>query len=229
MLTLLTATGCRPKAWAICERLMAAQTFTGRVKWVIVDDGIDAQEITFERPGWELVVIRPEPFWKPGQNTQARNLAAGMARIEADERVVVVEDDDAYAPDWLATVDCWLEHAELVGSNRARYYNVATRTARQLHNEHHASLCSTAMRGDALKTFFALLQISQKFIDIELWKSAKSKKLFRSDQVVGIKGLPGRFGIGMGHRPDFQGQHDKHGKILREWVGDAAALYLGAP
>jgi len=229
MLTLLTATGCRPKAWEICERLMAAQRFTGAVHWIIVDDGVDAQEITFSRPGWTLTVVRPEPFWMPGQNTQARNLAAGMAHVAPTDRLVIIEDDDAYPPTWLATVDCWLEHAELVGETYARYYNVATRTARQLHNSEHSSLCSTAMRGSALMTFTCLLQISSKFIDIELWRSVKSKRLFRGGNVVGIKGLPGRFGIGMGHRPDFQGAHDKSGKILREWVGENAALYLGAP
>lgn len=74
MLTLLTATGARPQAWAICERLMMAQDYSGPVRWVIVDDGKEAQPVTFERDGWTLEVIRPAPYWRQGQNTQARNL-----------------------------------------------------------------------------------------------------------------------------------------------------------
>jgi len=69
MLTLLTATGCRPQAWAICEELMRRQSYAGPVKWIIVDDGEVAQPITFKRSNWLVVVTRPEPFWKSGQNT----------------------------------------------------------------------------------------------------------------------------------------------------------------
>lgn len=69
MLTLVTATGARPEAWALCERWMLRQTFAGPVRWVIVDDGPEPQPITFRRAGWELVLIRPAPFWRPGQNT----------------------------------------------------------------------------------------------------------------------------------------------------------------
>lgn len=42
MMTLITPTGVRPKAWSICERLMARQTYDGPVQWVIVDDGQQA-------------------------------------------------------------------------------------------------------------------------------------------------------------------------------------------
>lgn len=226
MLTLLTATGARPEAWAICEQLMAAQDYAGPVRWVIVDDGEEAQPITFSREGWELVVIRPEPFWQPGQNTQARNLRAGLAVIESHEHVVVIEDDDHVASDWLSFVAMNLAIAELVGEPRARYYNLALRRGRQLKNENHASLCSTAMRGSALSEFRKICARSPKFIDIELWGSVKSKFLFEGKRVTGIKGMPGRGGIGMGHRDDFTGQADPNGDLLRSWVGDAARFYL---
>src|SRR5690606_8566975 len=78
LFTLLSATGARPEAWAICERLMARQDYAGPVRWVIVDDGPEPQPVTFQRDGWVLEVVRPEPYWQPGQNTQARNLAAGL-------------------------------------------------------------------------------------------------------------------------------------------------------
>lgn len=226
MLTLLTATGARPDAWAICEKLMAAQDYSGPVRWVIVDDGPESQPITFSREGWGMVVIRPTPHWQPGQNTQARNLLAGLAAIWPFENVVICEDDDFYASDWLSTVAEKLAHAELVGEPRARYYNVSLRRGRQLKNESHASLCSTAMRGSALEQFRKICARSPKFIDIELWRSVKSKYLFEGQRVTGIKGLPGRGGIGMGHRDDFAGQADPDGELLRSWVGDASRFYL---
>lgn len=226
MLTLLTATGGRPAAFALLEKMMLAQTYAGPVRWIIVDDVHPAQPIAFEREGWELEVIYPDPLWKPGDNTQARNLLAGLAVVPADAKLVVVEDDDFYSPDWLETVDKWLEQAELVGECEARYYNVATKQGRQLHNRNHASLCSTAMRGNAIKTFRAICKTALKFIDIELWRQTRSRMLFTGSRVTGIKGMPGRGGIGMGHKRDFRGQHDPDGKLLRSWIGANAEWYL---
>lgn len=225
MLTLLTATGARPEAWAICERLMAAQDYAGPVTWVIVDDGPEPQPVTFQRDGWQLVVIRPAPLWQPGQNTQARNLRKGMEAVPADARLVIIEDDDYYRADWLTTVDRKLDVAELVGECQARYYNIALRRGRQLSNNGHASLCSTALRGRALQTFRAELRDGVQFIDLNLWRRHKPAHLFAGGRVVGIKGLPGRGGIGMGHRNDFRGTADPDLTLLRQWIGDDVELY----
>ena len=226
MLTLLTATGERQQAWDLCQHWMLRQDYTGEVRWIIVDDGQTPQITTFQRSGWYLEFVRPEPHWQPGMNTQSRNLRAGLARVKTTDRLVVIEDDDFAAPDWLTTVSNALLRAELVGETRARYYNIAQRRARQLGNTKHASLCATAMRGAAIDTFRRVLSMSNKFIDIDLWATAKNRMLFEGHRVVGIKGMPGRAGIGMGHRPDFQGDRDPDGEILRSWVGDEAAAML---
>jgi hypothetical protein len=220
MLTLLTATGNRPFAWTLCQRWMSRQTFRGPVRWVIVDDGRQAQEVSFSKPGWELEVIRPTPLWRLGDNTQARNLLAGLDAIGNDASVAIIEDDDWYAPDWLAHVSEQLQCAELVGETRARYYNVVTRISQQLNNSVHASLCSTALRGPALLTLREACLARQKFIDLDLWRRHQpNSHLFDGHRVVGIKGLPGRGGIGMGHREDMRGPKDRSGALLRAWIG----------
>ncbi|MGJ7497466.1 glycosyltransferase family A protein [Variovorax sp. RT4R15] len=227
MLTLLTATGCRPKAWALCELWMAAQDYDRAVRWVIVDDGEEAQPISFARAGWSLEVARPAPRWKPGMNSQARNLAAGLARIERDAYVVAIEDDDHYSPGYLSAVHGWLDRSELVGESHARYYNVAQRKGRQLINSRHASLCSTAMRGAALEQFRKECKPGVSFIDLNLWRNFHGTRgLYETKHVVGIKGLPGRGGIGIGHSKEFNGTHDPDGAMLRGWVGKDAELYL---
>jgi hypothetical protein len=225
VLTLLTATGARPQAWAICERLMARQDYTGRVRWIVVDDGAEPQPVTFAREGWRVEVVRPAPAWQPGQNTQARNLLAGLGAVPADARLVVIEDDDWYAPDWLSTAAAQLARAELVGECRARYYNLSLRRGRQLSNSAHASLCSTAMRGSAISRFRHICATAPKFIDLDLWRRHASRHLFTGGRVVGIKGLPGRGGIGMGHRDDFRGTHDPDLSLLRQWIGNDVELY----
>jgi hypothetical protein len=228
MLTLLTATGCRPKAWAICEQLMQAQTYTGPVHWIIVDDGETPQPVQFQREGWRLTVVRPTPYWKPGDNTQARNLKAGMEFVEDGAKLVALEDDDAYHPQYLEMVDKWLDTADLVGECMARYYNLPNRKYRQLSNMNHASLCSTAMKGAAIDAFARELKPGVQFIDLNLWKNFTGpRRLYHTKMVVGIKGLPGRTGIGMGHRAEFGGKIDKDGAVLRQWLGEAAKLYEG--
>jgi len=222
MLTLLTATGMRPEAWAICERLMMRQTFDGDVRWIIVDDGETLQPITFERSGWVLDIIRPLPFWQPGQNTQARNLRAGLVRAMAGDRVVCIEDDDHVGPGYLADVDAWLDRADLVGEPMARYFNVATGAGKQLANNQHCSLCSTAMKGAALEVFRNVVGKNKKFIDLELWRTFAGRKYISGTRhVVGIKGLPGREGIGVGHRMSGAGTSG----LLRKWIGDDAGIY----
>lgn len=226
MLTLLTATGCRPEAWRLCERMMDAQDFDGPVHWIVVDDGQVRQPVTFCRDGWSLEIVRPPHRWKPGLNTQAANLAAGLDCIAADARVVVIEDDDAYSPGYLSDVSAWLDRADLVGEGWARYYHVGRRVWRDCGNDKHASLCSTAVKGPALIALREAVERNDKFIDISLWRGfGGSKALHRTRHVIGIKGLPGRGGIGAGHR--MQGRRDPHGHLLRQWLGEMAESYLG--
>lgn len=225
MLTLLTVTGCRAAAFKICQYLMQAQDYAGPVKWIVVDDGPEPQQITFQRDGWHVISVTNVPKWQPGQNTQSANLLAGLRYVDPDDRLVIIEDDDYYATDWLSTVDRYLDQAELVGECRARYYNVTRRIARQLNNMAHASLCSTAMRGDAIETFRNVLPENLTFIDIKLWQKHKSKRLFDGHRVVGIKGLPGRGGIGIGHKDDFSGRPDPDLTLLQHWIGDFATQY----
>lgn len=219
MLTLLIATGCRPEAWAISEKLLARQTYHGPARLVVVDDGPQAQPVTLQRAGWTVDVVRPQPYWTPGQNTQARNLAAGLEAIPADARVVVWEDDDYYGPGYLADVDKWLARHALAGESHARYYNVATGRGKAMNNTRHASLCSTAMRDEGLAAFRKAVAKADKFIDITLWRSCPGR-LYRTTHVVGIKGMPGRDGIGCGHASAFGSRVN-----LRDWIGEDAALY----
>lgn len=219
MLKLLTATGARPGAWSICEQLMARQTYAGPVLWIIVDDGAEQQPVTFRRPGWEVHIVRPLPPWQPGQNTQARNLREGLAFVMPEDRLAIIEDDDYYAPGYLADVAKWLDRHPLVGESHARYYNVATKRGQQLNNARHASLCSTAMRDEGLRAFRKAVETADKFIDMQLWRACPGR-LYRTRHVVGIKGLPGRGGIGCGHDRSF-GRPMK----LADWIGEDAALY----
>lgn len=227
-LTLLTATGCRPQAWALCQSWMGAQDYEGPVRWIVVDDGPHPQPISFRRDHWDIEVVRPEPYWQPGQNTQARNLLAGLDLVPVDAHLLIIEDDDHYAPSWLRMADYALTQAELVGETRARYYNVSDWRWREHSNTAHASLCATGMRGPAISLFRDCCTGQHRFIDLTLWRNYPgSKRLFSGHLVTGIKGLPGRAGIGMGHQSSLRGSApDPAGARLRAWLGDDADMYL---
>lgn len=201
MITVLTPTGARPEAFAACIEQMRAQEYDGPVLWVVVDDGPDPFYVPKMPTNWHVECIRPSPLWKPGQNTLARNIREGLPRC--NEKVVIVEDDDAYAPWWLGACDERLNEADLIGESHSLYRHVVTRRETAMANDKHASLCSTAIKGSALDALRRSCEQGPKGIDMRLWKDFDgTKKLYRPEPrgVTGIKGWPGRPGIGVGHR-----------------------------
>src|SRR5690606_41613548 len=100
MLTVVTLTGGRPEGFALTQRWMARQTYKDRVRWVIVDDCLPRTEISRPPDNWTVEVLSPSPAGAPGQNTQQRNMLAALAVIRDDERVVIVEDDARYGPEY---------------------------------------------------------------------------------------------------------------------------------
>ena len=222
MLTLLTPTGARQEAFDLCQKWMFNQNYTESVKWIIVDDCPIPTEVTLVNPAWQVKIIRPEPLWEEGKNTQARNLLEGLAQVSSNERVVIIEDDDYYDSEYLANVDRWLDHHDLVGESHSRYFNISTGVYKYCNNTKHASLCSTAVKGAAIRELIAVCKKQPKFIDIHLWAHYRlSKRLYNTTLCCGIKGLPGRAGIGGGHR--MQGDIDF--TKLQEWVGEDALKY----
>lgn len=221
----ITPTGMRPEGMALLSEYLDAQTYAGPLTWVIVDDCDPVTRI--RRPkdrSIRVEIIRPEWRWQPGMNTQCRCMAEALAFVPSDAAVAVLEDDDAYLSEHLINMTEGLELAELVGETNARYYNVSTGHWQEMRNNRHSSLCSTACRGSALALLRELCKQPRKFIDIDLWKQHKgSQMLINEHQVVGIKGLPGRPGIGAGHRTRF-GKPDTTG-VLQEWLGPYANNY----
>lgn len=207
---------------------MARQDYGGEVRWIVVDDGAQAQPVTFSRPGWDMRVIRPRPPWREGQNTQARNMCIALDAAGTGP-IAIIEDDDYYAPTWLTRVMGELESADLVGQTRMRYYNVRHRYWFQHENRSHASLCATALKGPAVAALRAVCKPTIRFFDLSLWRGYRGRmRLFVSGEVVGTKGLPGRTGICGGHRTDSLKKyvHDPDGEQLRAWLGQDAQPYL---
>lgn len=223
-LVIITPTGDRPEAWELCQQWMLAQDYAGPVRWIIVDDGKKAQEVTFERDGWTLDVIRPKPRWRHGDTTQCRNILCALEAVSENDRIVFIEDDDYYAPHWISAMARMLDVNHLVGISHSKYYNVHTSRFQIMPNGDHASLSCTALRGTAIESLNRICRDGSASIDVELWAECKNKALFSMEGNVGIKGLPGRGGMGVGHRKEF-GRPDPGRCVLKRWIGDDVRLY----
>lgn len=217
-LTLITTTGGRPGALALCEGWITRAGFSEPCQWIVIDDGEPAAP-----PNIGTTVIRPRPAWEPGQNTQSRNLLAALPAIEYD-KVLIVEDDDYYPEDYFATQSTLLGAFSLVGEGYTRYYNLKNREWFESFPRSHCSLCQTAFRAELLPIFKSAVESNEKFIDIKFWELARKDRALRGKakrlkggSVIGIKGLPGRPGIGAGHRPG--GESDPGLIKFREWLG----------
>ena len=220
----LTPTGNRPEGIALLGEYLNTQTYQGPLTWIIVDDCNPATDIPTVRDGITIEVIRPSWRWKPGDNTQAASLRAGLEVIPNEARLVILEDDDIYLPTHLENIFNALESFDLVGERVTRYYNVATGRHRVLPGAFHASLSTTGVGSGALTALRDACAAAKTGIDVRLWRGYQGpKQLLDTANVVGIKGLPGRPGIGVGHRRNF-GYPDEGG-MLRQWVGDYADNY----
>lgn len=226
---LLTVTGERPEAFALCQKWMQRQTFAGGVDWFIVDDGRVESPIEIKPPKhWNVIRIRPPVLWTPGANTQCSNLAAGLESV-GDGPLAIIEDDDWYEPGWLEFCATALDSADLVGECRAVYYNVASRVFRRIPNVNHASLCATAVKGPALDRLREVVDEGHKFVDLRLWSGIKRGRMLHDPaangrrHVVGMKGMPGRDNIGIGR--GLKGDPDPSGRVLRDLIGDDAEEY----
>lgn len=230
--TLITCTGDRPQAFELCRKYVERQTFEGRLQWLIVNDGTYTNGY-IDRPHWRNgqyateTRIFPEPRWQPGQNTLARNLLTAIPEV-IYEKVLFVEDDDQISADYVSHMATLLDQASIVGDPNSLYYHLPSRRYRVMRNEGTASLCQTGIRSELLPHLAKVCQDGPDFIDGRLWQMAQRRLLTAIGGVVGIKGLPGRPGIGVGHRPDSRPAgwaDDADLSKLREWVGEDIGLY----
>ena len=246
MIVLITPTGCRKDQFNICQQLMKKQTYTGEVVWIIVDDfeprTTDMVTEDF-RPNWTIIKEYPQPFWQLGYNTQGRNISVGINALdryksEEIEGIFIIEDDDYYKPEYLDEMVKRLPGYLLIGETNTIYYNVAFRRYALNANKAHASLFQIAFKPELIPYLRKIY--TEKFIDFVFFDIVRRAGLndkinlfFANYLAVGMKGMPGRSGIGAGHSRAFSMNVDSGMNYLNQLIGTADAqlyskFYLGA-
>lgn len=231
--TCITCTGDRPLAFSLSKKWIESQKQKPS-RWIIIDDGkvpieekLDASYIQY---------IRREPQETDPKHTMIMNLKEGLRHVLGD-KVFIWEDDEYYSPDYIRDLSALLDKYEVVGIGRSKYYHLRSRTFYAHPNMGHASLAQTCFRKSFLPPLNKIID-GDSFLDIRIWGSINPgqvnlKETGKSEIIskdgrgyifddkkkslyVGMKGLPGRGGIGSGHKGI--GTHDPTGSKLREWI-----------
>lgn len=224
MITLITPTGTRPEAFALCEKMMARQTYKGPRQWIVVDDGEVQTKCTMKQEYY-----RGPKIWTPGINTQRLNMDVALQKAKG-EFIFVIEDDDWYHPTYIEHMLEMLKHADIAGEGLAKYFNLQVPGYKEMQNQAHASLSQTAIRGRIKDFLYKAVNSGEKYFDIELWKTAHRYECSmviasNTKTTIGIKGFPGREGIGAGHRAKDCIYNPDLSK-LKAWIGDEYKMYI---
>ena len=233
MIALITPTGGRPYQFHLCQLWMKQQTYKGNVAWFIVDDCQPTSTGIIDdnfKPNWAIHKIYPTPCWEIGQNTQARNIAAGVRAMldtydkKDIEAIFIIEDDDYYKPGYLESMMPRINGFLAAGEINTIYYNVFHRRYIVNGNTTWSSLFQTALTVKALPTLEQCYK--ERYIDYVFFRRLEKVNLFKNGNMsVGIKGQAGRYGIGAGHQRTANMTEDVDWKYLTKLIGEEDAKY----
>ena len=227
MITAITPTGDRPLAFALCKHWMETQTVRPD-QWLVIDDGKVPME-----PSAMMDYVRRTPKKNDPKHTLNVNMKAAIPYIKGD-KIIIIEDDEYYAPNYIETMAKKLDEHEVVGLTRAKYYHLPTGGFLQISNTLNASLAQTGFLASFLSDLKDLLREEKSlYLDMRIWRHvmvAHRGYLFNDNEeslYTGIKGLPGRKGIGQGHVPSMYGKSiDTNRAILEKWIPRDYGVYI---
>ena len=234
MIDIITPTGDRPICFNRCVKWMLHQTIKESVNWIIVDDGIvDIPKLPKFPKNWKINHIKRTPS-TPGTNTQSLNLLTALPHVKSS-KVVMVEDDDYYHPDWLVTASTLLNSYDIIGKSSVIYYNIPSKSYYftnyfKDYPEITNPMVQTAFKSSYIPILVTICKKNIIQIDNELWKAVEgSKYLLDTPEslylVIGIKGMPGRPGITKKHTMPLP-YEDPFLENFKHFIGENHVHYL---
>lgn len=230
---IITPTGDRVPAFNRCIQMVASQTLQPR-EWIIVDDGLTPMHEQMRIPDWATYVRRERRSDDP-PHTLSVNVLAALEHVTRD-RVVIVEDDDWYAPVYAEYILPYLENHDMVGLNTIRYYHLLASQWKHGKPPQHTAFAQTAFkRGHAWDHLKAVCEshfteIREKgVVDRYWWQNFEGTKHLIKDHPclhVGLKGGFGRAGLAEGHKisdPDYK--RDSNKVYLKNSIGSDSFYY----
>jgi len=228
MITAITPTGDRPLPFALCQQWMKNQTKQPD-QWIVIDDGKNPL-----KPTYSMEYIRREPQDDDPKHTLILNLKKAMPLIKGD-KILIVEDDEYYAPEYIEKMSLELDRHNVVGIGDSKYYHLPSGGNFKIGNMDHASLAETGFVESFLPEFNKILDMDNVYLDFIIWKVANRNGqgfiFVDSDEnplYLGVKGLPGRPGIGRGHDSRLYRNHlkDRNRENLRKLIPKDYDIYI---
>ncbi len=226
LVTVITCTGYRSGAFALCKQFIERQTYKGQIQWIVVHDQKGILPLTSDKKNIAVEVHRGPKVWEEGYNTQRGNMELALEKVKGDI-VFVMEDDDYYKPNYISYMVKLLDVSDTLaaGIASARYYNVNIPGFKIMNNLKHASLSQTVFKKELLPLFTKAVNSGSLYFDIEFWKSLQLKEhpnvlVEHTNLSIGIKGMPGKSGITESHRVYRDYQYDAGMKVLKDWLGE---------
>ena len=223
MIVVVTPTGDRPHTLKLLEGFMDRHTVKPD-RWIIIDDGqIPCEQI---RRG---NIYRRNPKPDDPNHTLVINMQMAMAFVMPDDKIIMMEDDDWYAPEYVETIARELDEFDLVGQAGSFYYYFTENLLWDMGNTNHASLFQTGFRARVMQG----MDYPDNFsLDLALWRLNAKKKLLDKwpPLAIGMKGLPGRPGQSAGWNIEKyldKWQRDLNRVWLKSRIGDDIKLYEG--
>lgn len=236
MITLITPTGDRPIPLDLCFKTFgkSLENINDDIQWIIADDGAtdqtskvigDNADILIKNKLLVNYVINDASDGIRHSNL-VNNLLGTVDKIIGDQ-IIIIEDDDWYGRGYLHVVLLNLLSHDVVGLGNPIYYNYYDSSYLPRKRTNHASLCNTAFNRKCLDKFKEALEEMKdinRLFDVQLWKKFRQAELdcflFYRDPTyfIAMKGLPGRQGIGLGHKPNRKFIKDEGRKKLRKWM-----------
>jgi hypothetical protein len=222
----VTPTRDRERAIKLLARWVRQQTLPVD-RWIVVDDG----DVPIEPEPEMTHLIRRARTTNEPEHSLCLNLRQAIPFL-VEDKILILEDDEYYAPTYVEEMNRRLDKWPAVGIGFSKYYHLGLRSFYVHENLKHASLAQTSFRSELLGHFVrAMADPREKFIDIKFWKQTRPVgNIWRDEdhyianngspgaQYVGIKGMPGREGIGFGHKAMPQYRQDLNLECLRRWI-----------
>jgi len=231
--SVITCTGDRPEAFKLCAEYLGRQTVKPD-EWVVVDDGVKykvTQEMCEASGVKDIKLIHRARAKDDPNHTLTINMLEALDKVTG-ENIIIMEDDDWYAPNYIETMIDGLMSGDLCGTQGIYYWNIPKKCYQFVGKSvDHASLCQTAFRRNVIPVLEDICKyeyVQNGIIDISIWEKWKGSinLMEYSDLVVGIKGLPGRPGMTSGHLTDGSRYNsDPKLKELKKIIKNDVAKY----
>lgn len=227
--SIITCTGFRPEALALCQKFIEWQNYKGQIQWIVVKDESTAHNLKTTKKNITIEQYYGPKLWEPDYNTQRSNMEFAMTKVKGDF-LLIFEDDDFYKPNYIQTYVDILKHVEAVGITFAKYYHLKVPGWKVLHNDKHASLASTGVSKWGIPYMVKAINSGDMYIDRAFWQMIHENKrpnalIGGSSLMIGIKGMVGRQGITPSHKELRDYQMDVGCVKLQEWIQNSYELY----